>query len=361
MSQQSVNVNQFTILNQSVNVNQPDKENQSNTSKESDFKEPILQETGRISAIPLDSKYGEIWANYKLQKKSIWYAEKILLKINKDVATFPSLPLRIQLSTKMVFGFFAGSDEIVEDNLNERFIREIKIPEIKYAYSFQAFMENIHSETYNIIIERVMSSDKANLFRAIEKFECVKAKSDWARKWISSSASYAERCIAFVCVEGIFFSSSFLYIDWLKTQDYDLPAIYNSNEYISNDEARHMELACLVYKHIVKKPTTERIKQIVGEAIAIEHSFVDEVIPPEGYKGMNRGMMRQHVTHAGATAMSLLGYPKLLGHTSTPFSFASKRGLSVKDNFFEQESIQYNMAHVGDKEDESGFSTSADW
>jgi ribonucleoside-diphosphate reductase subunit M2 len=328
-------------------------------SKRTAVDEPILRATKRISAIPLDPTYKKIWKNYKLQKKSIWFVEKI--KLDVDIEYFPQLPQDIQDSTLLVLGFFAGSDEIVGDNIQKYFLNDITIPEIKYAYSCQVFVENIHSEMYNTLIVRLVGTTKREkILRAIENFPSVKQKAEWALKWSSSDTPYAWRCIAFACVEGIFFSSSFAFIDWLKTQDYKLPALYESNSYISKDEARHTECACLIYEHIRDRPSHDKVKEIIDEAIAIECMFVREMLP-QGYRGMNEMLMVEHVQHCAAMLANDLGYSNLYRNTRCPFPFMIKRSLDTKDNFFEIDGTEYNLPDVGDEQKQGGFSLDADF
>lgn len=308
--------------------------------------EVILTPTSRISAVPLDPRYSKIWNNYKTQKKTIWFVEKI--RLDQDIEYFASLPHDIRESIKIVLGFFAGSDEIVSENIRLYFLNDITIPEIKYAYSVQAFMENVHSEMYNTLIVRLVGNDeRTSILRAVETYAAVQRKADWARRWSASSSPYSLRCIAFACVEGIFFSSSFAFIDWLKTRNYKLQGLYESNLYISNDEARHQELACLVYQQIQDRQPESVVRELIDEAVSIELTFVDEVLPT-GYTGMNAALMGRHVRHCAAILATMLGYPGMYTNTECPFEFMLKRSLDTKDNFFEEESVQYTLPDVGD-------------
>lgn len=323
--------------------------------------EPIMAECKRISAIPLDPKYKKIWANYKRQKATFWVPEKI--KYTDDAKTFAHLPKDIQHSTKMVLGFFAGSDEIVEENIQERFLHDITIPEIKNAYVFQAMMENIHSEVYNLMIMSLLPAgeDRDKLFKAVENTKTVSAKAAWARKWISSQKSYAHRCVAFACVEGILFSSSFAFIDWLKSQKYTMTGLFEANQYISNDEARHTELACLIYDQLENKLTPAEIKEIIDEAIAIEIDFAKEVLPADGHIGLNHRMMTDHIRHCGAILANWLGHSDLYKNTHCPFAFMTKRSFAMKDNFFEGDGNNYNISGVGESQESEKFAILDSW
>lgn len=320
--------------------------------------EPILTPTDRISAIPLDPKYRKIWANYKKQKKTIWFVEKIHLDV--DVENFPHLPKPIQHSLELVLGFFAGSDEIVARNIKLYFLTEITIPEISCAYACQEFVENIHSEMYNTLIIRLVGFQRrGEILNAIKTFQSVRRKAEWANSWSNNTQPYSLRCIAFACVEGIFFSSSFAFIDWMKTQDYRMPALYESNLYISNDEARHQELACLIYEHVCDRQTYLTVRKLIDDAISVEMVFVQEVLP-QGYRGMNVELMGEHVRHCAAILAGMLSYHDLYPRTQCPFQWMLKRSLDNKSNFFEEEGVEYNQPDVGDNEVTDQFSADAD-
>lgn len=314
----------------------------------------------RVSVIPLNFKYSEVWNNYMQQKKSYWVEDKII-GLETDAHTFKTLPSNIQNSIKLVLAFFAGSDEIVARNIEERFIKDVGNLEISKAYRFQAMMEDIHSIMYNLLTNKIVDPDERDkINKGIKNFKSVTAKAQWAEMWISSDMPYSVRLIAFACVEGIMFSSSFAFIDWIKDKNYDMPALTESNSYISRDEARHTELACIIYKnHIQNKPTEEVVRAIIDSAIEVELTFISEVIPESGYNGMNRKLMEQHVRHVASILASNLGYKNLYTGTSTPFLFMNNRGLIKKDNFFERSSDEYTLGSVNNSEKDSEFNLDA--
>jgi ribonucleotide reductase beta subunit family protein with ferritin-like domain len=313
--------------------------------KKSNLETPeyIFTETNRHATIPTDPLYDNIWKLYKQQIATIWVSEKITY--GTDRKTYPTLPDDIKNSLEIILGFFATSDELVDKNLNERFLNEIKIPEICVALRFQAMMEDIHSEVYNTLIMTFLplENDRTRLFNAVETIPAVTLKANWIEKWIASDRSYAHRCVAFACVEGIMFSVSFSFIDWIKSQGYKLPALTDSNDYISADEARHTEMSCAIYKHIQNKLTDTEAKEIIDDAINVELKFSNSVISSNGYMGMTRNLMSEHIYHCAALVSSMLGYPNLYENTKCPFPFMVNRGLYVKNNFFEVEPKNYSL------------------
>lgn len=255
--------------------------------------EPLLQDNpNRFVLFPI--QYHDIWEMYKKQQACFWVVEEIDLasdkkdwedNLNDDERHF----------IKYVLAFFAASDGIVLENLIENFASEVQVPEVRCFYGFQSMMENVHSETYSLLIDTYINNEKEKdfLFKAIENIDTVKKKANWAFKWINKNDSFAERLIAFACVEGIFFSGSFCAIFWLKKRSL-LPGLCFSNELISRDEGLHTDFACLLYKHIQNKVPNERIKEIITEAVAIEHEFVSESLPVE-LIGMNSKLMSQYI------------------------------------------------------------------
>merc|ERR1712187_447233 len=234
-------------------------------------------------------QYPEVWEMYKKHEASFWTAEEIdLSQDNKD---WDQLTEPEQHFIKNVLAFFAASDGIVLENLASRFMTEVQIPEARCFYGFQMMMENIHSETYSILIDTYIqdAEEKKFLFEAIDNIESVKMKADWAFKWIESSQCFAERMIAFAAIEGIFFSGSFCAIFWMKKRGL-MPGLCFSNELISRDEGMHTDFACLLYRHLNNKLTDERIIQIIDEAVQIESHFVTESLPVE-LIGMNSQLM----------------------------------------------------------------------
>jgi len=267
--------------------------------------EKILTENpNRFVLFPL--KYHDIWELYKQAQMSNWTAEEIDLaqdltdwneKLNADEKHY----------VKNVLAFFAASDGIVNENLAENFLKEVQYPEAKCFYGFQIAMENVHSETYSLLIDTYIkdSKERDHLFNAIETVPSVKKKADWALKWIDSE-SFAERLIAFAAVEGIFFSGSFCSIFWLKKRGL-MPGLTFSNELISRDEGLHCMFACLLHnKHIQNKVSSERIQQIICEAVDIEKEFVTESLPVS-LIGMNAKLMQQYIEFVADYWLTELG------------------------------------------------------
>ena len=302
------------------------------------MKEKILEENkDRFVMFPL--KYHDIWDMYKTQQHSFWTAEEIDLaqdltdwdeKLNDNERHF----------IKMILAFFAASDGIVNENLAENFLKEVQYPEAKSFYGFQIMMENIHSETYSLLIDTYIkdSDEKNKLFHGIDNYESIKNKAQWALKWIESE-SFAERLIAFAAVEGIFFSGSFCSIFWLKKRGL-MPGLSFSNELISRDEALHCQFACLLHnKHIQNKVTPERIKEIICSAVDIERVFITESLPVS-LIGMNDKLMQQYIEYVADFWLVELGCQKVY-NSENPFDFMEMLSLQGKKNFFEGRVSEY--------------------
>jgi ribonucleoside-diphosphate reductase beta chain len=302
------------------------------------MKEHILEENkSRFVMFPL--KYHDIWEMYKTAEHSFWTAEEIDLaqdltdwndKLNADEKHY----------VKNVLAFFAASDGIVNENLAENFLKEVQYPEAKSFYGFQITIENIHSETYSLLIDTYIKDEdeKHRLFNAIDTVPSVKKKADWALKWIDSD-SFAERLIAFAAVEGIFFSGSFCSIFWLKKRGL-MPGLAFSNELISRDEGLHCEFACLLHnKHVQNKVSPERITQIITEAVEIEKEFVTESLPVS-LIGMNAKLMQQYIEFVADYWLVELGCKKVF-NVDNPFDFMDMLSLQNKGNFFEKRVSEY--------------------
>lgn len=303
--------------------------------------ENILKENpGRFVIFPL--KYMDIWNMYKTAQMSNWTAEEIDLtqdlndweeKLNNDEKHY----------IKSVLAFFAASDGIVNSNLCNNFINEVQYPEAQFFYGAQIAMENVHSETYSLLIDAYIkdSKERNHLFNAIDTVPSVKKKADWALKWIESE-SFAERLIAFAAVEGIFFSGSFCSIFWLKKRGL-MPGLAFSNELISRDEGLHCEFACLLHnKHIQNKVSQERIQQIICEAVEIEKEFVTESLPVS-LIGMNAKLMQQYIEFVADYWLTELGCSRVYG-VENPFDFMDMLSLQNKSNFFEKRTSEYQKA-----------------
>jgi len=240
--------------------------------------------------------------------------------------------------------FFAASDGIVNENLATNFMESIQIPEARCFYGFQIMMENIHSETYALLIDTYIKDpvEKNRLFHAIETVDCVKKKAEWALKWIGNG-SFTERLVAFAAVEGIFFSGSFCSIFWLKKRGL-MPGLSFSNELISRDEGMHCEFACLIYSMIQNKLSKEKIYEMIGDAVAIEKEFITSALPVD-LIGMNSKLMCQYIEYVADRWIVALGYPKLF-NASNPFDFMELISLQGKTNFFEKKVGEYQKSGV---------------
>lgn len=307
------------------------------------FIEPILKENkDRFVIFPI--KHQDIWEWYKKQEACIWTAEEIDLhtdlndwnnKLNEDEKYF----------IKHILAFFAASDGIVNENLAENFVSEVQYPEAKFFYGFQLMMENIHSETYSLLIDTYVKdeAEKNELFHAIEVFPAIKEKAEWALKWIESP-SFAERLIAFAAVEGIFFSGSFCSIYWLKKRGL-MPGLTFSNELISRDEGMHCDFAVHLHNHhLVNKVPKARITEIITNALDIERKFITESLPVS-LIGMNATLMTQYLEFVTDRLLVELGCDRVY-NSSNPFDFMDMISLQGKTNFFEKRVGEYQKAGV---------------
>jgi len=320
--------------------------------------EKILQENpGRFVLFPIT--HNDIWKYYKQQEASFWTAEEIDLqqdvsdwvnKLNDDERHF----------VKHVLAFFAASDGIVNENLAENFINDVQYTEAKFFYGFQIAMENIHSETYSLLIDSLIkdTEEQDRLFNAIETIPAIQKKAEWALKWIESD-SFAERLIAFAAVEGIFFSGSFCSIFWLKKRGL-MPGLTFSNELISRDEGLHCDFACMLYNnHLVNKLPKEQVEKIIKDAVDIEKEFVTESLPVR-LIGMNADLMSQYIEFVADRLLSELGNDKIY-NTPNPFDFMDMINLQGKTNFFEKRVGEYQKAGVLNNENNTTFSLDSDF
>jgi ribonucleoside-diphosphate reductase beta chain len=305
--------------------------------------EPILQENkNRFVIFPI--KHHDIWEWYKKMEASFWTAEEIDLsqdlndwnnKLNEEEKYF----------IKHILAFFAASDGIVNENLAENFVNEVQYAEAKFFYGFQIMMENIHSETYSLLIDTYVKdeAEKDELFNALEVFPAIKKKADWALKWIESD-SFAERLIAFAAVEGIFFSGAFCSIYWLKKRGL-MPGLTFSNELISRDEGVHCDFAVHLHNHhLINKVPKERIRSIIVDALNIEREFITESLPVS-LIGMNASLMTQYLEFVADRLLVELGCDREY-NTSNPFDFMDMISLQGKTNFFEKKVAEYQKSGV---------------
>ena len=306
-------------------------------------KEPILQpNNNRFVIFPI--QHDDLWEWYKKQQACFWTAEEI--DLHADIADWnDKLSNDERYFIKHVLAFFAASDGIVNENLAENFVNEVQYSEAKFFYGFQIMMENVHSETYSLLIDTYVKdeAEKDRLFRAIDVFPAIKKKADWALKWIESD-SFAERLIAFAAVEGIFFSGAFCSIFWLKKRGL-LPGLTFSNELISRDEGMHCDFAVHVHNHhIVNKVPKERIKEIIVDALTIEREFVTESLPVS-LIGMNAKLMTQYLEFVTDRLLEEFNCEKEYNATN-PFDFMEMISLEGKTNFFEKRVSEYQKAGV---------------
>lgn len=314
--------------------------------------EPILEENkDRFVLFPI--KHDDIWSFYKKAEASFWTAEEI--DLSPDLIDWENkLTDDERYFIKHVLAFFAASDGIVNENLAENFVAEVQYTEAKFFYGFQIAMENIHSETYSLLIDTYIkdTEDKKGLFNAIETMECVKKKADWALRWIDEG-NFAERLIAFAAVEGIFFSGSFCSIFWLKKRGL-MPGLAFSNELISRDEGLHCDFACLLYNnHLVNKLSEDEVRSIILDAVEIEKEFILEALPVR-LIGMNSDLMSQYIEFVADRLLSELGCKKEYNSTN-PFDFMDMISIQGKTNFFEKRVAEYQKAGVMSGNDKQSF------
>jgi ribonucleoside-diphosphate reductase beta chain len=315
--------------------------------------EPLLQENpNRFVIFPL--QHNDIWQFYKDAVAGFWVTEEIDLaqdiiawaeKLNDDERHF----------IKHVLAFFAASDGIVNENLAENMLRTVQYPEAKFFYGYQIMIENIHSETYSLLIDTYIKDpqEKDYLFHAIDHMPCVKKKADWALRWISQG-DFKEQLIAFAAVEGIFFSGSFCSIFWLKKRGL-MPGLTFSNELISRDEGQHCDFACLLYnKHIVNKLPKSQVEEIIRDAVVIEKEFVTDALPVK-LIGMNADLMCQYIEFVADRLLVALGNPKIY-KVENPFPFMEMISLTGKTNFFEKRVGEYKKSGIGTSRESQVFS-----
>lgn len=337
----------------------PEEVQEVKSTKELEKAEPILAENpNRFVLFPI--QHNDIWEMYKKQEASFWTAEEI--DLHQDVVDWANkLNDNERYFIKHILAFFAASDGIVNENLAENFVAEVQYTEAKFFYGFQIAMENIHSETYSLLIDTLIkdSAEKDKLFNAIDTLDCVKKKADWALNWIENG-TYAERLIAFAAVEGIFFSGSFCSIFWLKKRGL-MPGLSFSNELISRDEGMHCDFACLLYnQHLVNKLPKSRVEKIIVDAVEIEKEFITEALPVS-LIGMNSKLMIQYIEFVADRLLVELGNDKVY-NSENPFDFMEMISLQGKTNFFEKRVAEYQKAGVASQDKEGGsFSLDADF
>ncbi|XP_056436928.1 ribonucleoside-diphosphate reductase subunit M2 [Gadus chalcogrammus] len=320
--------------------------------------EPLLRDNPRRFVI-FPIQYGDIWQMYKKAEASFWTAEEV--DLSKDLQHWESLKDEEKHFVSHVLAFFAASDGIVNENLVERFSQEVQVTEARCFYGFQIAMENIHSEMYSLLIDTYIkdSAQREHLFNAIETLPCVKRKADWALNWIGNkNAEFGERVVAFAAVEGIFFSGSFASIFWLKKRGL-MPGLTFSNELISRDEGLHCDFACLMFKHLVNKPSEKTVSNLIMDAVAIEQEFLTVALPVK-LIGMNCDMMKQYIEFVADRLMLELGFNKIY-KVQNPFDFMENISLEGKTNFFEKRVGEYQRMGVMSGATDNAFRLDADF
>lgn len=319
--------------------------------------EPLLVENpNRFVLFPI--QHDEVWQMYKKAEASFWTAEEI--DLSQDQKDWDQLNDGERHFISHVLAFFAASDGIVNENLAVNFMQEVQMPEARCFYGFQVMMENIHSETYSLLIDTYVKDPKQKdyLFNALETVPAVTKKGNWAIKWINSE-NFTERLIAFAAVEGIFFSGSFCSIFWLKKRGL-MPGLTFSNELISRDEGLHCDFACLLYeKYLVNKLPQERVHEIIRDAVSIEQEFVTDALPVN-LIGMNAQLMSQYIEFVADRLLVSLGYSRIY-NASNPFDFMEMISLQGKTNFFEKRVAEYQKAGVMTERDQNVFSLDEDF
>ncbi len=304
--------------------------------------EPLLiAYRNRFTLFPV--KYHDIFHMYKLQQSARWTVEEIDLAA--DIDDWAKLTADEQHFIKNVLAFFAASDGIVNENINNNFADEVKWPEARAFYTEQAAIETVHSETYSLLIDTYIRDDaeKDGLFNAVETSPAIKRKAEWAFKYMNRERSFAERLVAFSIIEGLFFSGAFCAIYWLKKRGL-MPGLTFSNELISKDESLHAEFACLLYQYVVNRLDVAEITKIMRDAVEIESEFINESLPCR-LLGMNAELMTQYIQFVADRLMVQLGYDRIY-NVNNPFDWMETISLQSKTNFFEKRVGNYSKAQL---------------
>jgi ribonucleotide reductase beta subunit family protein with ferritin-like domain len=315
--------------------------------------EPILDEKNeRLTVFPI--QYKDIWDLYKIQMAAFWKAEEI--DFSRDYDDFVKLSDDEQYVIKMILAFFAGSDGLVNLNLRKRFLNDIKIMEAQIAYGFQMMMEGVHGEVYSLMLDNIIKDpiEKEKLFNAIKTIDSVKMITEWGTKWIDSDKSFGYRLIAFAIVEGVFFSSAFATIFWLKkfrgSGKQFMNGLIKSNDFIARDEGQHCGFACALYSHIINKVPQKDVYEMFDDALKISKNFAKDTIKCQ-LLGLNSNQMENYLEYICDRLLVSLGYAKKY-HTENPFDFMETIGLNKKTNFFESRPTEYQSAYNGNSTEE---------
>jgi ribonucleoside-diphosphate reductase beta chain len=305
----------------------------------------LQPEENRFTLFPI--RHPDLFAFYKKQLSCDWNVEEV--DTSKDRDDFIKLNLDEQYFIKNILGFFAASDEIVNENLANRFLQEVQCMEAQRNYRFQAMMEDKHSEMYVLLIDSILDDpdEKQQLYEASKNLPCVKQKADWARKWIGGlecDSTFSKRLVAFSIVEGIFFSGAFCAIYWLRSRNL-MPGLIKSNEFIARDEGMHTNFAVMMYKKCVNKLSVDEIHGMIKDAVSIEDDFINHSLPCR-LIGMNASKMTEYIRFVADRLIVDLGYPPIWNISKCPFDFLEMISMETKSNFFEERSTQYSKAYV---------------
>nr|QPI16868.1 MAG: ribonucleotide-diphosphate reductase subunit beta [Virus NIOZ-UU159] len=309
----------------------------------------LLKPSDRLTIFPIE--HNDMWEMYKKAVSAFWTPEE--LDLSKDVDDFNKLNDKERTFIKHILAFFSSSDTIVNINLGERFLNDVQVLEAKFFYAFQMAIENIHSETYSLLIDTYFkdTAEKSEALNAINYMPCIKIKADWCFKWIEDEkAPFSQRLLAFALVEGVFFSGAFCSIFWLKERGL-MQGLSFSNELISRDEAMHVEFAVLLYSKIENRLPQSTVHQIVKEAVEVEKIFINDSIPCS-MLGMNADLMCLYIEFVADRLLTQLNYDKIW-NSSNPFPFMERISIESKSNFFESRVSQYSKANVGSKKNHS--------
>jgi ribonucleoside-diphosphate reductase beta chain len=326
--------------------------------KKRELEEPLLiANLNRFVIFPI--QHDDLWKMYKDHISVFWRPEEI--DLSKDMRDWSVLTSGEQHFIKRILGFFAGSDGIVMENLGQRFMNEVQVPEAKFFYGVQLMMETIHSEMYSQLIDTYIEdrAEKLDVLRSIQTIPCIQKKAEWAMKWIQSDeADFPTRLMAFAAVEGIFFSGAFCSIFWLKQRGL-MPGLTASNEFIARDEGLHTEFACLLYSKCLHRLPKTKAHKLIREAVRIEKEFIQEALPCS-LIGMNAARMGDYIEFVADRLLVSLGYTRLW-ETANPFQWMEKISLEGKDNFFEKRVTNYALAGVGQDASKAAFSLSEEF
>lgn len=311
--------------------------------------EILLKPNVRLTIFPIE--HNDMWEMYKKAVSAFWTPEE--LDLSKDVDDFNMLNDKERTFIKHILAFFSSSDTIVNINLGERFLNDVQVLEAKFFYAFQMAIENIHSETYSLLIDTYFKDpkEKSEALNAINYMPCIKKKADWCFKWIEDeNAPFSQRLLAFALVEGVFFSGAFCSIFWLKERGL-MQGLSFSNELISRDEAMHVEFAVLLYSKIENRLPQSTVHQIVKEAVEVEKEFINDSIPCS-MLGMNADLMCLYIEFVADRLLTQLNYDKIW-NSANPFPFMERISIESKSNFFESRVSQYSKANVGSNQNHS--------